>query len=155
MGYDTRKDERAKHVIRLGDVGYMEIRESLIKKDFSVESENPHALSMEFMKKLSEHYRIYERKNTFETDGPTKRSVLVFDVVEPLDRFSRIIVNFSMEGEKKMLCVNITGEFVLRIKEHGFFTDTFTEFYLNNVFPVLRKISDQRAKELNAELENI
>ncbi|MBI4154356.1 hypothetical protein HY501_03390 [Candidatus Woesearchaeota archaeon] len=131
----------------------MEIREALFKKSFSVESKDPYGLSLDFMKRMSENYMVYERKNLLETDGPSRRSSLVFDVVENLDDFSRIIVNISMDGENGTLYVNLEAEFVLHIREHGFFTDIFTEFYLNNVFPVLRQASEQRAREMKEELD--
>ena len=133
----------------------MQIRESLFSKGFSVENENPYILALDMMKKLSEHYIIYERKNVFETDGPVKKATLVFDVVEPLDKFSHVRVNFSMEGENSILYVDVKGEFVLKIKDQGFFTEVFTEFYLNNIFPTLRRVSEQRVKELNRELEKL
>jgi len=132
----------------------MEIRETLFTKSFSTESENPYVMSLEFMKKLSETYRIYERKNIYQTDGPTKKAILVFDVIEILDKFSRIRISFSMEGENNTLYVNIVGEFVLKMKEYGFFGNVFSEFYLNNVFPLLRKVSEKRVKELEVKLEN-
>jgi hypothetical protein len=133
----------------------MEVRETLFTKSFSVENNDPYALSIEFMSRLSEIGRIYERKNIYETDGPVKKSVVAFDLVEVLDRFSFVIINFSLESEKNMLYVDILGEFVLRIKEYGFFTEIFTDFYLHNVFPVLRKVSEKRAIELEQHLERL
>lgn len=131
----------------------MELREILFKKSFSVENSDVYGLSLDFMRKLSNSYRIYERKNIFQTDGPVKKSILVFDVIESLDSFSHIVINFSMEGENQNLYVDVSGEFVLDVHEEGFFGGIFTEFYLNNVFPKLRKISESRIQELNAELE--
>ena len=51
--------------------------------------------------------------------------------------------------------VDVVGEFIVKISQDGFFTDVFTEFYINNVFPSLRKISEKRVKELEAELESV
>ncbi len=133
----------------------MEIRETLFKKSFSVENNDTYGLSLDFMRKLSGTYRIYEKKNVFETDGPARRSILIFDVIESLDRFSHIMINFSMESENNNLYVDIVGEFVVDIREQGFFTGIFAEFYLNNIFPKLRKVSECRINELNAELERI
>ena len=133
----------------------MEIRETLFKKSFSVENSDTYGLALDFMRKLSDTYRIYEKKNIFETDGPVRKSILIFDVIESLDRFSHIMINFSMESENNNLYVDIVGEFVVDIREQGFFTGIFTEFYLNNIFPKLRKVSECRINELNAELERI
>ncbi len=133
----------------------MEVRETLFTKSFSTENEDPYTLSIEFMKRLSEVGRIYERKNIYETDGPAKRSIVVFDLVEVLDGLSRIEINFSMESDNKTLYVDIMSEFVLKIKESGFFTEAFTDFYLHHVFPVLRKVSEKRAHELETQIERL
>jgi hypothetical protein len=132
----------------------MEVRETLFTKSFSVENDDPASLSLDFMRKLSDVGKIYEKKHVFETNGPVKKSVLVFDLVEVLDRFSRISINFSLESENRTLYVEILGEFVLKIKDYGFFTEIFTDFYLRNVFPTLRKVSEKRTAELQQRLEH-
>jgi hypothetical protein len=133
----------------------MELNETLFKKSFSVENENPYLTAMEFMKKLSEYYRVYEHKNVVETDGPESKATLIFDVIDVLDDFSHVSVNFSMYGEGNTLYVDILGSFVLRVREGGFFTEIFAEFYLNNIFPVMRRVSTARMKELEGELESL
>jgi hypothetical protein len=133
----------------------MELNETLFKKSFSVDSENPHITAMDFMKKLSEYYRVYEQKNAMESDGPEHKSTLVFDVVDTLDDFSHVSINFSMIGEGKTLYVDIFGSFVLRVRDDGFFTEIFAEFYLNNIFPVMRRVSEARVKELEVELDRL
>jgi len=132
----------------------MEIREELFKKSFSTESQDTYGLALGFMHRLSEIHRIYERKNIFETGGNVKKAILIFDVVEILDKFSRIMVKFSMESENSTLYVDILGEFVVDIKEGEFFTGIFSEFYINNIFPMLRKISEERLAKLNTHLEH-
>jgi hypothetical protein len=130
----------------------MEIRETLFSRSFSIESHDPYKITLEFMKKLSENYRIYERKNIFQTDGPVKKCVVIFDVLEALDKFSRIRVRFSMESENTNLYIDVVGEFVVKVHQSGFFSDMFAEFYLNKVFPRLKKVSEKRVKELEIEI---
>jgi len=110
---------------------------------------------MDLMKKLSQNYRVYEKQNIYKTDGPVKKCMVVFDAIEPLDKLTRIRISFSMESENDTLFVDITGEFILKIHQSGFFTDMFAEFYLGNVFPQLKKVSQKRAQELKAEIEKI
>ncbi|MBI3190864.1 hypothetical protein HYZ41_04130 [archaeon] len=131
----------------------MEIRETLFKKTFSIENEDPYRISLDFMRRISENYTVYETKNIYMTDGPVKKCTLVFDVIEPLDNFSRIRICFTIEGENRTLYVDVIGEFIVKIGQEGFFTDIFTEFYINKIFPGLRKISEKRVRELEAELE--
>lgn len=133
----------------------MEIRETLFSKTFSLENEDPYRLSLDFMRRIAENYAVYETKNTYNTDGPVKKCTVVFDVIEQLDKFSRIRICFTIEGENRVLYVDVVGEFIVKISQDGFFTDVFTEFYINNVFPSLRKISEKRVKELEAELESV
>ncbi len=131
----------------------MKIRETLFSKSFSVENSDPYGLSLDFMHSMSENYLIYERKNMFETDGPVKKAFVVFDIVEMLDKFAHIFVSFSMESENNALFVDISGEFVVQIKEEGAFTNIFTEFYLNNIFPQLKRVSQQKFAKLNTEVD--
>ena len=133
----------------------MEIRETLFRKSFSIETTSPYITALDFMKKLSEYHKIYERKNSFETDGPSTKSTLVFDVVEQLDAFSQISINFSTSGENNMLYVDIQGDFVLRVDETGFFAETFSEFYLKGIYPMMKKVSERRVKELEVEIERL
>lgn len=133
----------------------MEIRETLFTKSFSVESESPYALALDFMKKLSGSYMLYERENTVGTDGPTTRSSLVFDLVEPFDTFSRVVIKFSMTGENNVLYVDVAAEFVMKIKDTGYFTEIFTEFYLGNIFPSMKKLSEKHVRDFSVKLEKI
>ncbi|MCX6815361.1 MAG: hypothetical protein NT120_00735 [Candidatus Aenigmarchaeota archaeon] len=131
----------------------MEIRETLFTKSFSMETDNPHGLALEFMKKLSHNYMVYEKKNKFQTDGPVKKITILFDVVEVLDKFSSIIVTFSMEAENNTMYIDIEGSFLMRVRESGFFSSVFSEFYLDSIFPVLKKVSQDHIKALEKEIE--
>jgi hypothetical protein len=133
----------------------VEIRETIFKKSFSLDTSDPYGFSMDFMRKLSNSFRVYKKKNIYETSGPVKKSILVFDVVQTIDKFSYIVINFSMESENSTLYVDAAGEYVVFIRDKGFFASIFTEFYLNNVFPQLRKISGQKIKEIEAEIAQL
>jgi len=133
----------------------VEIRETLFTKSMVVETDDPYIVAMDFMKRVSDNHAVYERQNAFATDGPVKKATLVFDVVEALDAFSQIEVNFSMEGENNSLYINVKAEFVVRIKEKGLFSEVFTEFYLKNVYPSLQKASARTMQEIEKEIGSI
>ncbi len=122
----------------------MEIKESLMSQSFSVSSSDPYMLSLKAMEELSKSAKVVERKNLYETDGPHHKSTVVFDTVELVDDFSKIIFRFDLAGEDGTLRVDVSGLLDLHIEETGFFSDIFTDYYVKNIFPLLRKISEER-----------
>jgi hypothetical protein len=129
----------------------MRIEEDLRKKTIQLVSQDPYYFSLEFMRRMSEKGKILEKENKYATGGPFHRSDVVFDFVQHLDGYTSIRVRFFLMGEngtKNFLRIDIAPSFISFVEETGFFSKAFAEFYLENIFPVLRKIADGKMKEI-------
>lgn len=133
----------------------MKIKETLMNQSFSVSASDPYMFSLSVMEDLSKSVKIMEKKNLYETDGPHNRSVVVFDAVELIDEFSKIIFRFELTGEDGVLRANINGLLNLHIDETGFFSQVFTDHYVKTVFPLLRKLSESRIEFFSGCIERL
>lgn len=122
----------------------MKIKESLMSQSFTTSNSDPYLFSLHVMEELSKDAKVIEKKNDYETDGPHQRSTVVFDTIELIDDFSKIVFRFSMIGEDGLIRTSVNGSLSLGIEETGFFSQIFTDYYVKNVFPLLRKISENK-----------
>lgn len=126
-----------------------------MSQSFSVSSSDPYMFSLKVMEQLSKNVKIVEKKNLYETDGPHHRSVVDFDTIELIDDFSKIVFHFSLVGEDGTLRANIDGHLHLIIDETGFFSQMFTDYYVKNIFPLLRKMSEGRINFFGENVDKI
>jgi len=131
----------------------MKIDESVVEKNISVEKEDPYGFSLKFMEKAAEFGQVIERRNEYLTDGPEHRSRVEFDVVGVLDAFSRLQISVMMESTQKNLRANITGSFDVDMDEPGFMSSMLSEFYLENIYPAVRKISIEKLRAVEKIME--
>jgi len=132
----------------------MKIDENVVEKNTILEKNDPYGFSLKFMNKMSEIGQVIERRNEYMTDGPNHRSVVEFDVVDVIDEFSRIQISVLMESYQKRLTVGVIGHFALDIEDSGFMSSVLSEFYLENIYPAIRKISIDKLKLAEKVLEN-
>lgn len=132
----------------------MEIKETMYQKNFDTTSENTYFASLDILKKISSIVKITESKNSYETDGPNHRSEVTVMHVEGMDNFSRTVFVLSFSGENRSLEISSEGRFETRIKESGFFSETFAAFYFDRIFPVLRKRAEKRIEEIALIIES-
>lgn len=133
----------------------MRIKEVLMDQSFSIDSSDPYMFSLHVMEELSKDIRVVEKKNEYETDGPHHRSSVIFDAVELVDNFSKIVFRFALIGEDGTLRANIRGMLSSSIDETGFFSEMFTDYYVKTVFPVLRKVSEDKIVFFGGKVEKI
>ncbi len=129
----------------------MQIEENLVTKTITRNSSDPYYTSLEFMRRMSGRGKIIEKENSYSTDGPFHRSEVVFEMVQHLDSYTDLKITFYLTGEnstRNYLRADIVASFISRIQEHGFFTELFTEFYLQNIFPIMRKTAESKIKSL-------
>src|SRR3972149_1307514 len=122
----------------------MRIKETLMNQAFSVNTPDPLMLSLHAMEEVSKDTKVVEKKNLYETDGPHHRSTINFDAIELVDDFSKIIFHFNLLGEDGTLRANIDGLLSVNIEDTGFFSRVFGDYYIRNIFPLLRKMSEER-----------
>lgn len=124
----------------------MEIQETLMARSFSVMNEDPYLLALRAMEEISRDAKVVEKKNVYESDGPHHKCVVNFDTIDIIDDFAKVIFNFDMIGERGLLRVGVNGFLDLKITETGFFSEMFADHYVKTIFPLLRKISEDRVK---------
>ncbi len=132
----------------------MKIDETVMERNIVAEKEDPYGASLRFMEKAAEFGQVIERRNEYMTDGPEHRSKVEFDVVGVVDEFSRIQISVLMESVQKRLSVNMTGSFDVDMKETGFMSSMLSEFYLENIYPAVRKISVEKLRNAEKIMEN-
>ena len=133
----------------------MKIKETLMDRSFSVGNSDPYMLSLKAMESLSKDVKVVERKNSYETDGPHHRSVVVFDTIDLIDDFSKIVFHFDLLGEDGLLRVNVNGLLSLNVEETGFFSQIFNDYYVKTVFPLLRKVSEKKIEFFSDRVESL
>ncbi len=136
----------------------MQIEETLVTKTITRNTTDPYYTSLEFMRRMSGRGKVVEKENSYSTDGPFHRSEVVFDLVQHLDSYTDMKITFYLTGEnstRNFLRADIVASFVSRISERGFFTQLFAEFYLENVFPIMKKTAEDKIKSLLSLSETI
>lgn len=133
----------------------MEIRETMYDKKITLENNSPYLVALDLIKKLSQKIKITEKKNFYETDGPHHRSEIIAEIEEKQDNFSKTVFVLSFLGEEKSLVVGLEGRFEVAVVENGFFSESFSQFYVDRIFPIFRKRSEIRIKEIAAIAEYI
>lgn len=129
----------------------MKIEDTLLKKTLNTRTDDPYGESLKFMHRISHKGHVVERTNEYSTNGLFHRSEVFFDLVQPLDKYSRVMLSFFLVGEngkKNSLHTDITASFISEIKETGFFSEGFTEFYMENIFPIMRKTAEEKIESL-------
>lgn len=133
----------------------MKIKETLMSQSFSIINPDPYMFSLQVMETMSKDAKVVEKKNEYETDGPHHRSMVDFDTIELVDDFSKIVFHFELAGEGEMVHANVRGALISNIEETGFFSQTFVDYYVKTIFPLLRKISEDRIKFFGGRVEKL
>jgi len=133
----------------------MEIKETLMTKAFSVMNPDPYFLALKAMEEIAKSEKVVEKQNKYESDGPHHRCFVNFDAVESVDNFANIIFNFDLQGVDDLLRVTVHGSLDLKIQETGFFSHSFADHYVSNVFPLLHKISEHKIEFFGNALDNV
>ena len=129
--------------------------EELFSKYIHLKTRDPFSLSLEILNIARGFGEPVERKNSYETDGPRKRVELSFDLKKEIDKFSTAKISFDLNGESNsrgFLDIRLKGEFQTRMTKTGPISQAFSEYYLSDTLPFLKKeFSD--LKDLGNELE--
>ena len=135
----------------------MLISDEIFDETFDIHADDPYEKSQFFRNKLSEIGKIMEKKNEMWTDGPEHRSVLEFDVVEVLDPYSHVSAIFSMNGSKesKLLQISAKIKITTEIKEKGFFSAAFVEYYMKTSYATISNMCKSKAHIFKNEVESL
>jgi hypothetical protein len=135
----------------------MIIKDVVSSKTESLVTDDPYGKALHIMHNISHIGKVIERQNELWTDGVRHSSIVEFDLVETMDSFSRVIVNVTMRGTKetKDLDVKKTVQAITNIKEHGFFSSAFAEYYMKRMYPKITRMSKNKIKKMETHLSKL
>ncbi|MBI2579727.1 MAG: hypothetical protein HYW27_02390 [Candidatus Aenigmarchaeota archaeon] len=132
----------------------MKIDETISEKNVVMEKDDPYGFSMKLMDRMSEFGHVTERRNEYMTDGPEHRSFVEFDVVDVMDDFSRIQVSVFMDSVQKTLSMRVICSFDVKADESGFMSSMLSEYYVENIYPAVRRMSLEKIKAVEKFIES-
>ncbi len=133
----------------------MEIKEILMHQSFSINTPDPYMFSLKLMEELSKDVKLVEKKNEYETDGPHHRSIVVFEAVDTIDNFSKVLFKFDLVGDDGLLRADVSGLLKMHVDENGFFGQVFSDYYVRTTFPILRKISGEKIDFFSKKIDDL
>ena len=133
----------------------MRVIDSIFSKSMKIKNNDPYALSLDVMKRVSGFCKIIEKRNNYMTDGPHHASEVLFDAVQDLDEHTRIKLSFSMIGADKELGIEVDGIVTVNIIKYGFVSDIYSEYYIRNIYPTMKKEIETRADGIIKRVEKV
>lgn len=97
-----------------------------------------------------------QRENIYETDGPRKRTSLVYVLTKLMDSHSRARIAFDIKADSMMNIITLTISASFETKsdpEAGFFSRSFYEFYASSIASVLRRMAVQEIRNIWKQVE--
>ncbi len=120
----------------------MRITEEIFSENIRLSTPDPFLLSLKIKEIASNFGEPVEKKNIYETDGPRKRIELSFELKKKIDKFTRSVIIFDLNGESTtngFLDIRFKGILQTAMKKTGPVTRTFNDFYLSDILPLLKK----------------
>ncbi len=140
-----------------GIIKTMIISDEIYNESFDLPAEDPYGKSLVLKEKLSGLGKTIEKKSELWTDGPENRSVVEFSIIDVIDHYSRVSADFVMKGSKesKLLEVSVKIQITTTVKEEGFFSAAFAEYYMKTSYAEMSKMCRVSANNLKKEVENL
>jgi len=136
----------------------MQVEEIFIEDNFFMDAGEPYTESMNFMDFCLGYGSIKEIENDVMSDGPQKRTNLVFHIIKHLDTFSSAVFAVSIEGSQKFnrkafLKIHVKGSYVASIPTGGFFADALQRFYMEHIYKEARNAGEEYIKFVYGEMQ--
>ncbi|MFH0832157.1 MAG: hypothetical protein V1900_00325 [Candidatus Aenigmatarchaeota archaeon] len=134
----------------------MRIIDTFLTKSVSIKTNDVYSTALEILAVISKYGKLIERKNIYGTDGPRKMLEMVYEIIKTVDSKSKLKFSFNLMGESHgsgFLELKITCKFRMVSKENGFASETFTDYYTQNVFPSVKNRAEDDAKKIIGEIE--
>lgn len=135
------------------------IIETMLERNVTVYTEDPHTMVFDLIDKLKSLGEYDEKKNVYETDGPTKRIHLIFSIIEKMDSKSKIEIAFDLEGKmskSSYLEIHVEGSLITTFQEPKTpIQETFLTYYLRNISQEYKKMAKDKMKEMDVILADL
>ena len=135
------------------------IVDTIFTKQSVVRTNDPYSLALA-IKEIASHYGIIKEKvHEYDTNGPRKVVKLYFDIKNPINKHTTANLSFIMKGEigiaTSFLQMKVVGKSKTTMSAGtGFVSQVYGEYYLKHIFPLLRKESERRLREISTMIEH-
>jgi hypothetical protein len=142
----------------------MRIEEIVFSRNEKIGARNIYVSAIEIMERAAKEHDIEEIKNVYETDGPQQHADVRFSIIKKFDDFTKLVMQVSIYGEssvmknspKGFLVIDFRGSVVTEIEtDDGNAGTAFTEFYMNSIYPIFKKLSAKRLNITYEEMEDV
>ena len=131
----------------------MIVEDTIYERRFSLECSNIFSSGLKIIEMASKYGQIIEKKNTYETNGPSHRTEMAFDIIKHTDDFSSVKISFSIKGHENVLEIEMSGIFYMEIDDERFFNRVFSEFYSVKIFPKMKKAAVRELSDMMSSIE--
>jgi hypothetical protein len=133
----------------------MRLTETVFSRGITIKTDDPYKLALDIMKRMSDFVKVIEKKNTYMTDGPRHMSEVIFDAVHEIDEHTILKLSFNLLGGENGLNIDIQGVISVNIIKYGPFSDMFSDYYIKNVYPALKKNSESQTNRLIKQVNKV
>ncbi|MEM7819512.1 MAG: hypothetical protein QXD48_01645 [Candidatus Aenigmatarchaeota archaeon] len=133
----------------------MRIFDNFYTKTINMYVKEPYLISLRIIDSMRNFFNVSEKKNEYKTDGPKHISNIEFTITKDIDRYANVKMEFSLYGKDNILTINVLGSVILTIDKFGFFSDIFSQFYLEKIYPQTRKECEKVIEEIKKRFEKI
>jgi hypothetical protein len=133
----------------------MKMTDRFFQKEFVTETDEPYLLSLKIIDRMRDFYGVSEKRNEYKTDGPEQMSVVEFIVTKEIDDYTHIKMEFTLNGSANELNVKMMGEIVLILDNYGFFSEAFSEFYMEKLYKDTKDKCEKTIEEIKKRFERV
>ena len=124
------------------------ITETMSEKHFTIYTNEPHTLIFDFLDAISKLGKYIEKKNIYETNGPTKRVHVVFNIIEKFDKKTKIEIEVDLLGiigNVKYLEIKSKAMIITKISEpKSIFEKAYFNFYNKNLYKKYKEFAKEK-----------
>ncbi|MBI2971155.1 MAG: hypothetical protein HYY37_01905 [Candidatus Aenigmarchaeota archaeon] len=131
--------------------------DNFFSRKILLETKDIYGAALELVFVLDSFGKSQFTQNTFETDGPRKKSKVAAALVKRFDKHSSLAMSVKITGESNGIgyievMINADFQMVFPLEE-GIVYNTFMNYYAGSISHVFREMAEQRAKEIYDALE--
>ncbi len=132
------------------------VEKTSFSKKFIIRTKDPVSLAASLFETVSSYGNVERNKNIYETDGPRKRLNMEFELLEKIDNKSSVRLVFSLLGEWNgygFLEIGMKSVSTTEREPGGVFTETFSEFYMNELLPRSLGTAEKKIEGIAEDIE--
>lgn len=128
------------------------ILDVIFTKHSTFKTRDPYSLALAIKEIASRYGDVKEKIHEYDTNGPRKIIRIVFDVKNNINKHTSARLTFQMKGEigvTSFLDVKVIGKSMTSLNtRHGMISNTYGDYYIRSIYPILKKETDIRLREI-------